>query len=174
MIFIEETDTRFYIAPSTLNHAGNGCFAKQPLKKDDWLEVIGVYVKSGGIADFCTEYGKRYKFAGSAKQDAKIVPFGFAGIINHTDDPSLQNCRLEHAKSLNKRSQHAGQTIYRFLRDIEPNEELLGNYGPNMGKEIEVISSNSNFLENYKDDMKQFLQFDLYNLKAVASRLTNL
>ena len=47
MIFVEETDTRFYIKESTLRNAGYGCFTNTLLKKGDWLEIIGVYVKKG-------------------------------------------------------------------------------------------------------------------------------
>ena len=51
MIFIEESDDRFYIKESSLPNAGWGCFAKTSLSKGDHLEVIGVYIKTGGISD---------------------------------------------------------------------------------------------------------------------------
>jgi SET domain len=171
MIFVEETDNRFYIEKSTIPNAGNGCFAKEFLKAGDWLEVIGIYVKMGGVADFCTEYARRYKFAGSEQMNAKIVPFGFAGIINHSNDPKLQNCKLEYVKGLSKRSQHAGQVIYRFIKDIEPNEELIGNYGPDMEKEIGTIAANDNFYENNKQEIENFLKFNLYDLNTIVKSL---
>lgn len=168
MIFVEETDTRFYIKESTLPNAGWGCFANQFLHKGDWLEVIGVYVRKGGIADQCTHYAKRYKFAGSPKMDAKILPMGYGALVNHTDEPLLQNCALEFKPGLNKRSQHSGQVIYRFIKDIMPNEELLGNYGPDISEEVKKISSTLKFTEANKEEIKRFLKFNLYNLSEIC------
>jgi hypothetical protein len=168
MIFVEETDTRFYIKESSLPNAGFGCFANTLLKKGDWLEVIGVYVKKGGLADQCTHYAKRYKFAGSPKMNAKIVPMGFGGMVNHTDNPTLQNCNLEYAPGLNKRSEHAGQVVYRFIRDIYPDEELLGNYGPEVGEEVKKISTTIGFADTNKLEIERFLKFNLYNLSEIC------
>lgn len=169
MIFIDETDDRFYIKKSTIPNAGNGCFAKVPLKKNGWLEIIGVYVKTDSIADQCTEYARRYKFAGSDKLDAKIVPMGYGGIVNHSDDDTKRNCILVFEKGLNKRSQHAGQVIYKFTRDIEPNEEIIGNYGASVGQEINKISENLEFVSSNKSDIDKLLKYDLYNLKALVN-----
>ncbi len=174
MNFIEETDTRFYIKESSIPNAGWGCFANTFLNKGDWLEIIGVYVKTGGLADQCTHYAKRYKFAGSPKYNAKIVPMGFGGMVNHSDDPNLQNCRLEYVAGLNKRSEHAGQVIYRFTRDILPDEELVGNYGPNVGKEIKKANVGVEFLGNNSEEIERFLKFDLYNTVEVVDKLRNL
>jgi SET domain-containing protein len=159
MEIIEETDNRFYIAKSTLPNAGFGVFAKEAIKKDDWLEVIGVMVKKGGIADQCTNYASKYKFA-SSKFDAKIIPIGYAGIINHTTDPILQNMDLVRVKGLRKRSPHASEIIYKAIRDIEPGEELLGNYGEQIGQEIEKVS-----------EWETFLDYNLYNLKTLIDNL---
>lgn len=168
MNFVEETDTRFCIKDSTLPNAGYGCFANTFLKAGDWLEVIGVYVKTGGIADQCTHYAKRYKFAGSPKQNAKIVPMGYGGIVNHSDNTTQQNCKLEFVAGLNRRSQDSGQVIYRFIRDIFPGEELIGNYGPDIGEEIKKITSHFGFVDENKEEIDKFLKFDLYNLKTIV------
>lgn len=170
MIFVEETDTRFYIDKSTLPNAGYGLFAKVKIKKDDWIEVIGVMVKKGGIADQCTHYAKRYKFAGS-KDDAKIVPMGYAGIINHTTDPVLLNMKLTCERGLTKRSEHASEVIYKALRDIEPGEEVLGYYGEDIGKEVEKIANNMIYHEEMKSDWEIFLTHDLYDLKRLTALL---
>jgi len=148
MNFIEETDTRFYLKESTIPNAGWGCFANTFLKRGDWLEIIGVYVKVGSWSDKCTHYAKRYKFAGSPKRNAKIVPMGFGGMVNHSDDANLQNCALEYNAGLGKRSEHTGQVVYRFIKDIFPDEELIGNYGPDIGGEISNFNTNVNFVEN--------------------------
>jgi hypothetical protein len=171
MNFVEETDTRFYIQESTLPNAGYGCFANTFLKAGDWLEIIGVYVKTGGIADQCTHYAKRYKFAGSPKQNAKIVPMGYGGIVNHTENPTLQNCRLEFAAGLNRRSQDSGQVIYRFIRDIAPGEELIGNYGPDIGEEINKMNTNLGFLDANITEINRFLKFDLYDTNSIVDKL---
>lgn len=171
MNFVEETDLRFYIKESTLPNAGWGCFAKEYLKSGDWLEIIGVYVKTGGLADQCTHYAKRYKFAGSPKHNAKIVPMGFGGIVNHSDDPNQQNCRLEYVAGLNRRSEHSGQVVYRFIRDILPDEELIGNYGPNVGEEIKKMNTNVDFLGNNIEEINRFLKTGLYDLPSIVDKL---
>lgn len=170
MIFVEETDERFYIDKSTLANAGWGLFAKVPIKKNDWIEVIGVLVKTGGIADRCTHYARRYKFAGS-KKDAKIVPMGYAGIINHTNDAALQNMQLTCQKGLSKRNEHASEVVYQALRDIEPGQELLGNYGEDIGKEIEIMTSNYTYHDEVKEDWEVFLAYNLYDLKRLTDLL---
>lgn len=171
MNFVEETDKRFYIKESVLPNAGYGCFAKEFLKKNDWLEIIGVYVKNGSIADQCTHYAKRYKFAGSPKNDAKIVPMGFGGMVNHSNDSSLRNCRLEYCPGLSKRSMNAGQVIYRFIRDILPDEELIGNYGPDIDGEIQKFNKNVDFANENIIEIERFLCFDLYGLKETIDKL---
>lgn len=165
MNFIEEEDNRFFIKESTIPNAGLGCFAKENLKKGDWLEVIGAYVKKGSAADICTHYAKRYKFAGNPNLDAKIVPFGYAGLVNHSDDLKLQNCQLIFDKKRLKRNQNAGQVFYLFIRDIAEGEELIGNYGPDVGGEIEKISKNANYLTSQQETVEEFLSYNLYNLK---------
>lgn len=174
MNFVEETDTRFYIKESTIPNAGYGCFANTFLKNGDWLEVIGVYVKTGGIADECTHYARRYKFAGSPKKNAKIVPMGFGGIVNHTEDPNLQNCKLEYVAGLNRRSQDSGQVIYRFIRDVLPDEELIGNYGPDIGGEIKKMNENVDFLDANVTEINRFLKFDLYDTNSIVDKLRNI
>lgn len=167
MIFVEETDERFYIADSIIPNAGLGCFAKTLIKKGDWLEVIGVYVKTGGIADECTHYAKRYKFAGSPKMNAKIIPIGYAGMVNHSDN--LKNCVLEYAPDLGKRSQHSGQVVYRFIKDVFPGEEVIGNYGPNVGEEIKKISQDLAFKNQVEKEWNDFLKFNLYDLQKLET-----
>jgi hypothetical protein len=168
---VDETDTRFCIKTSTLPNAGLGCFAKVPMKKGDWLEVIGVYVRAGSPADHCTHYANRYKFAGSDKQDAYIVPMGYGGMVNHTDDKTLQNCELRIVKNLSKRSQHCGQVVYLAIKDIGEGEELLGNYGELVGKEIEWATKKAETIDKHEEDWKTFLSYDLYNLGMLQERL---
>lgn len=163
MIIIEENDTRFYSDHSTLPGAGLGCFAKELIKKGDYLEVIGVMVKKGGVADKCTHYAMRYKFAGS-KLDTKIIPLGFAGLVNHTDDKLLQNVEIRNVRGLQKRSLDASEIVYMAIRDILPGEEVLGNYGEIIDIEIKKIAENQRFYDKNRLDWEKFVSYNLYGL----------
>jgi len=111
---LDETDTRFYIAPSTIPGAGNGVFTKIPLAKGDRLEVIGVLVRVDSIADICTRYTDRYKFR---MGDKLLIPLGYGGMANHSDTPNME-------KIID------GDKVYlRALRPIESGEEILYIYG---------------------------------------------
>ena len=168
MIIIDETDTRFYIEKSTIPDAGLGLFAKEFIKKGDWLEVIGVMVKNNSISDRCTYYAHHYKFLG-AKLDAKIVPMGYAGIINHTSNKQKQNMQLTHIRGLSKRSQHSSEIVYQALRDIMPGEELLGNYGDKMAASIDKLFAVKN--EQNISEWERFLAFNLYDLPRILETL---
>lgn len=181
MHLIEEKDDRFYIKTSTIPDAGLGCFAKELLKADDWIEVIGVYVKKSSAADRCTHYAHNYKFMGTpdviiAGKEFKndpyyIVPFGYAGMINHSEDVNQINCLLTFESSLKKRSEHAGCVIYRFIRDIQQDEELIGNYGNLAGEELRVIGERASLFNKQRDDIGEFLELDLYNLGLLKERM---
>jgi hypothetical protein len=157
MILIEEKDNRFYIENSTIKNAGLGVFAKQKLKKGDFLEIIGVMVDVKSMADVCTQYANKYKFAAdfSDKFTRHIIPMGFAAIVNHTNDKKLQNVELKYIKHSIINS-NAGSCVYSFIRDVEEGEEILGSYG----------SEYDNFLqeENY---WQMFLDLELYNFKKL-------
>lgn len=171
MIIIEEKDPRFYIAPSSLPNAGLGCFAKIHLEKNDWLEIIGILVKNDGIADKCTHYAKRYKFASSPKFTHKVVPMGFGGLVNHTDNQLLQNCYLNYNAGLAKKNEHASQMVYQFTKDIYPDQELLGNYGDKLKFEVQKIALSREILKQNQQEWDKFLNFNLYNLKKVQIEL---
>ena len=170
MITIEEIDDRFYIEKSNLPHAGYGCFAKTLMKKGDWLEIIGVLVKTDSVADECTHYAKRYKFMGS-KKGYKIVPMGLGGLVNHTDERAMQNVQLTCIPGLAKRSEHSSEVVYQALRDIKPGEELLGYYGDQINSEIEKNITNLSYVEENRADWQKFLSFDLYHLKCLEEIL---
>lgn len=172
MYLIEETDERFYIEKSTIDTAGWGCFTKELMKKGDFMEIIGALVRTGSTADNCTHYAKRYKFAASEKKDAKVVPMGFGGIVNHTDDKEKQNVFLTYLpKNRQKKSIHATQVVYMALRDIQPGEEILGNYGDFVDKEIKKYNENVKSLLSDKEEWDRFISFDLYGLKDIIKDL---
>ncbi len=174
LILLEETDTRFYIAESKIPNAGYGCFTKEYLKKGDWLEVIGVYVSIGSISDECTHYAKRYKFLGSPKMNYKIIPMGYGAMVNHSDNSSIRNCQISYMPGISKRNQNAGQVVYLFTRDILPDEEIVGNYGVNVGKEIEKLSNNLAFLNDNTTEIDRFLENNLYGMKEIVENLRKL
>lgn len=171
MIIVEEKDLRYRIGPSTLPNAGDGLFASVLLPKGDWLEVIGVLVLKDGPADQSTKYARRYKFNGSEKGNANIVPLGYAGLVNHTDDPLQRNVQIEYVPGLAKRSQHAAQIVYRFLRDIQPGEELLGHYGDNLAVQIQDMAQNAGYAQAVDQDWNVFLGWNLYGLRDLCHQL---
>lgn len=168
MHIVEETDLRFTTAPSTIPQAGMGCFATVDLKKGDHLEIIGVYVRRDGPANRCTAYANRYKFAGNDKQEMFIVPMGYGGMVNHTNDKQQQNVRLEFIRGLSKRSQDAGQVVYTFIRDIKAGEELLGYYGDDKEKEIRWLSERTEYHDKEGSLWEEFLGMNFYNLGLLS------
>lgn len=162
MILMEETDERFYIKESTIPNSGMGVYASVPLKKGDYLEIIGVRVKPESISDHCTRYANAYKFSArpGEKKDL-IIPMGYAAIINHY--PPQQNCLI----TLNRkppRNPAAGLLVYQFLRDIEVDEELFADYGENWGVTLQWAEERTAASKELKNDWNEFLKFDLYNL----------
>lgn len=154
MILLEETDKRFYLSKSTLPNAGTGVFAAEDLKKGDFLEIIGVMVKKDSISDLCTAYAKSYKFEARYEEaDRYIVPMGYAGMVNHTDNKEIQNAIITHLKR-NPNNPNSSGAVYYFIKDIKKDEEILGNYGEKWNKKI---------IE--KNDWQMFLDLELYNLK---------
>lgn len=157
MTIVDEEDKRFYIAPSTIPGAGNGLFAKELIRRGDYLEVIGVMVKAGSMADQCTHYANEYKFAAREKNPTcYIVPLGYAGIVNHTDDQHRQNVTLSYDKGRAKQSIHANEVAYKAIRDIYPGEEILGYYGEGRDKALKW--------QKNKAEWDKFLAHNLYDL----------
>lgn len=153
MITISEKDERFYVAQSRQNGAGRGLFASVPIKKGEHLEVIGVAVDRGSPADLCTSFANDYKFAADYSDSFKkhIIPLGYGGIVNHANEKKDQNVEIKYIK---KRSELV--CVYSFLRDVEKDEEILGDYGDEFSK----------FLASREDEAEwvSFLGLGLYNL----------
>jgi len=171
LILIEETDTRFYLDESTIKNAGLGVFAKEAIKVGERIEIIGVAVKYGSVADQCTAYANNYKFSATAKNaDRKIVPVGYGGMVNHTNDLDKQNVHLDHSKS-NKNHPHAGQAIYTFFRNVRSGEEILGNYGDDWDNLLEWKEKNKSFAEEGQNEWETFLSFDLYKLGILSKQI---
>jgi len=161
MILIEETDNRYYVEKSLLPNAGLGVFAKIPLKKGDHMEIIGVQVKVESVEDVCTGYAKAYKFAAKPGTDftRHVIPMGYAAIVNHGSS-EVRNCELRENRG-SKKNLNASTMIYLFIKDIEPGEELLGNYGGNYAEVLEWTDKYSNRID--EDEWETFLSANLYN-----------
>lgn len=162
MIIVTETDDRFYLKESTLPGAGLGCFARVPIARHDFLEILGVKVEYGSLTDRCTHYADRYKFAAepaSTYLKYAVVPLGLGGMVNQANTPEQQNVAITHLPADRAcRNPNADQVVYLAIRDIAADEELLGNYG----KKIKQLSMN---VEGFDmDAWQQFLQYDLYQL----------
>jgi hypothetical protein len=108
-----EDDDRFSINTSTIQNAGNGLFARKLLEKGERLEVIGVLLRAGSVADLCTQYADCYKFRVG---EFLLIPVGFGGMVNHSIEPNMEKV-IE------------GRTVFlRTNRVIQPGEELSFRY----------------------------------------------
>lgn len=168
MILVEETDSRFYITKSNIHQAGMGVFAAEDLKKDDYLEIIGVKVAKESIADKCTHYSNSYKFSSkplNVENDYLIIPMGYAGIVNHAPTNEMQNAALDINTQLPK--SNACSVVYRFIRDIKKDEEILGHYGKNWDDAFKWAEKNLKILDESKNDWETFLKLNLYNLEIL-------
>jgi hypothetical protein len=172
MFLVEETDKRFYLKKSTVPNAGLGVYTKVALPKGEYLEIIGVMVKSNSLTDNCTHYADKYKFAANGKIrqgkcetdfSRKIVPVGFGGMVNHAPMPEQQNAEIFYRNGPNRNSA-SGKAVYRFIRDIEPNEEILGSYGEEWLKIMDWAESKAEDISKTEDEWETFLSYDLYSL----------
>lgn len=138
MIAVYEHDDRFRIGASSIEGAGYGLFAAKDIPKGSFLEVIGVQVKRGSVADQCTAFADRYKFLAS-DDTFVVIPMGWGAMVNHSDDKGKQNVEIRNQKAkppegeakeiLGEWPLYSGEVVYYFLRDVAEGEEILGYYG---------------------------------------------
>jgi SET domain-containing protein len=113
-VILDESDARFYVAPSTIPGAGRGLFARVPLSAGDRLVVLGVLVRRGSASDEYTGFADEYKFRVGAYL---LIPCGVAAVANHSSQPNL-------TKVVD------GETLFLELtRDVTAGEELCFAYG---------------------------------------------
>ena len=113
---VDEEDDRFYVAESTVPGAGRGLFTKQPLRKGDRFEVIGVIVRRESTSDRCTHFCDHHKFRIGESQ--LLIPLGFGAMVNHSPTPNLQKV-------------FEGDRLYlEALRDLAADEEVFFTYTP--------------------------------------------
>lgn len=109
----DEADERFYTAPSTHPGAGQGLFARVPLRIGDRLAVIGMLVRPDSAADRCTAFADEYKFRVG---DNLLIPCGMAALANHSSEANIGKV-VE------------GDTLFlELLRDVDAGDELCFTY----------------------------------------------
>src|SRR5204863_8672919 len=86
IVILDESDTRFYVAPSTIPGAGQGLFAGASLAAGERLAVLGVLVRGGSASDQCTGFADEYKLRVG---DYLLIPCGLAAMANHSSQPNL-------------------------------------------------------------------------------------
>ena len=180
MITITENDNRFYVRESTLPDAGLGLFARVKIPKGSFIEIIGVMVKRGSVADQCTRFAENYKFAASDK-DYCLIPMGYGGMVNHANTKEQQNVVIKNVKAKvpNKKIKElrgilsfTGEAVYYFTRDVEPDEEILGDYGHEYKAHHKWIADQNEMFNNLENDWIKFLSFGLYNLPLLSQKMT--
>ena len=87
-MLIDEQETRFYVADSTVPDGGNGLFTRQAMRKGDRFEVIGVLVRRDSLSDKCTHFCDHHKFR--VGDDLLLIPMGIGGMANHSLTPNLR------------------------------------------------------------------------------------
>jgi SET domain-containing protein len=112
MIF-DESDPRFYAAPSRVSGAGRGLFARVPLRAGDRLAVPGVLLRRDSDADRYTNFADEYKFRVG---DHVLIPCGVAAMANHATEPNIQ--KVIEGRAL----------FLELLRDVDAGEELCFAY----------------------------------------------
>ena len=113
MVILDEADERFFVAPSRIPGAGQGLFARVPLRAGDRLTVIGVFVRRHSVADQCTAYADEYKYRAG---DCVLIPCGVAAMANHSSQPNVEKV-IE------------GEAVFlELLRDVDAGEELCLAY----------------------------------------------
>lgn len=115
-IFSAEPDDRFELRPSMIPGAGLGVFARRDLPLGTELEVAGVLIERGSLADRCSHFADHHKFV--VGDNLLLVPFGFGGMVNHSPEPNV-------AKDV-----RGGRVFLTALRPVAAGEELFLCYRP--------------------------------------------
>jgi SET domain-containing protein len=124
MMVLEESDDRFYSAPSTIPGAGRGLFARVPLKAGDRLAVVGVLVRRDSAEDRYTAFADEYKIRAG---DYLLVPCGVAGVANHSAQPNLEKV-VE------------GQAVFlQLLCDVDAGDELCFAYSDYARERYDIV-----------------------------------
>lgn len=113
MMMIEETDDRFYAAPSTIPGAGQGLFARVPLKAGARLAVVGVLIQRDSASDRFTAFADQYKLR---VDDHLLIPCGIGAMANHSSRPNLRKVVED------------GTLFLELLQDTDAGTELCFTY----------------------------------------------
>ena len=113
MVILDETDDRFCARPSRTPGAGQGLFARVPLRAGDRLKVVGVLVQKDSDADRYTAFADEYKFRVG---EYLLIPCGVAALANHSAKPNLVKVV------------EGNEAFLELLRDVDAGEELCFSY----------------------------------------------
>jgi hypothetical protein len=167
MISMEEADDRFYISESTQPGAERGLFAARDIAEGDFIEVKGVMVEKGSVADDCTRYADSFKFASDYADSYThhIIPIGYAGMVNHANESQSGNVKIRHVVVAGERL-----CVYRFARDVSKGEEILGDYGEEWGRINDWSRMVNESAEETEDrEWRSFLGRGLYKLDKLRA-----
>jgi hypothetical protein len=115
-MLIDETETRFYVAESTIPGAGNGLFTRQAMRMGDRFEVIGVLVRRDSLSDKCTHFCDHHKFR--VGENLLLIPMGIGGMANHSLQPNLEKV-------------FEGERVFlRLTQDVQADTEVFFTYTP--------------------------------------------
>mgnify|MGYP000845985651 FL=1 len=105
------------------NIKGFGVFTNQQIQKDETIEDCYSLL----IHNTNSEYEPYYFYF---KGDTKLLPLGFGSIYNHNNNPNIAWKIIDDNRK-----------IIRFyaITDININEELCHNYGPNYWKNKNIL-----------------------------------
>ena len=113
MVTIDEKDDRFYAGPSRIRGAGQGLFARVPLRSGDRLKVLGVLVRRDSHEDRYTAFADEYKFRVG---EYLLIPCGVAAMTNHSSQPNLVKVV------------EGNEVFLELLCDVGAGEELCFSY----------------------------------------------
>ena len=151
MIFLEETDHRFYIDHSTLPNAGKGLFAKEKIFTGDKIEIIGISFKRRSISDFCTQYADCYKYL---SKDMVIIPVGYCAMINFHPNKEFENVIFK--------SEY--ENFLEVVKDIEADDEIFLFGGVEISNLLKEKNQNNINIEKNSIVQNEFFIKDFYNL----------
>ena len=94
---------------------------------------------------------------------------GYAGIVNHTSDKDLQNVEIQYLKRT-KKNENSDEAVYYFIKDVEPDKEILGNYGNSWDSVLNWVNETNKNKQPLKD-WEKFLSYNLYDLGSLIKMI---
>ncbi len=144
LIEIDESCDKFYVAESTIENAGMGLFAKEPLPMGFKLDIVGFFVQKNTPSEICTRHARDYRI--QYQGDWFLIPTGWAAMANHTR--SNPNAILVKSDSL----------FLQMTRPIAKNEEILYEYSDAVDIKFNIRTGGNYFAVVCQKDDKIFVK----------------